>query len=621
MSRLSRLFHKTCKYEIYCLYISYIVNFTVVNIFFMLATGVSNIQNESLSQSDRSQLIAIVSSIVSVSAITIIFFQWIINMQIQALYNRRNQFNINARLIGVDRRTLCMLYLQELLFMQIIVILIGIVLSEITYFLLAAILNLDEKIIPIAHISLGIIMHILVITITELTTILKLTRKGVAEQIRKTTVMENIPEKRKLIISFISGTALIILSVVLAKNIPVRQVSWLSRLIVFLSFFFFYDIITYVINKLICRGAEKLNAYHILLAQRISYGYFRRVKITCMMIIFSATLFLGLQMLYKTVRAAAYDVVENNIKYDSIITWDEMQNNQEFLKDIFYGIRIKTKTDTGTNIYISGINQEYAYEYEQINSANIDKNDFNDLLCNPNSNGIILPEFYISDNDIGKEITVKIENCEINFRILGGYYSNDFSKLICYVNDTYLKEQLNLEDKYNIAYVKATDDLENLYERTGDLQSKTNIAEQSVNKAVGGTEIVEMITLIIIICAIISFVNFFIMTASTNSVDIIRFRAMGINTKDIMYIYILHSIFPVIFSSICIIPFSILFNKIACNVMLASEYFSGGYENIPGLTVVIIIIFILIAILMQVICVKKTIQNEEYMMVLKTLTT
>lgn len=613
MSKLGGLFHRSCRHEVYYLYISYIVNLVIINIFFMLATGVSNIKNEYLSENDMSQLMTIISSIVLVSVLTIIFFQWIISMQLRALYNRRNQFNVNIRLIGVNRTTLCKLYLKELLFMQIFTIPVGMVISEIVYKILASILDLSEKYISITYLVLASVFHLLVIIICETVTIVKLTKRGIAEQLRKTTSMESIPSKRKLIVYFIVGVIIMAVSYILQKGATMRQTVWMSKLIIFLSFFFFYDPIMYLFNKIVCFGALKLKTYDILLAQKINYGYFYRVKIVCLLFIFSTTIFAGLQMLYETVRDAGRYTVYDNIKYDGVITWDELQEPEEQEeRDIFWGVRFKTKTETGTNIFIAGINEQYLDSYEQIRFVDENSEKLFELNRAVN-NGIILPEFFITKDDIGKEMRVQIGDYEVTFRILGGYYSNDFSKLICYVDDTYIRQQLDLSEKYNIAYIKDQNiDLEDLRGKTGFYQSKEDISNESLNKAVGGTEIVEMITMIIIICSVISLVNFYAITASINNNDIIRFRAIGISSKEVTTVYIIHAVMPIVFSVVWIIPFSSFFCKIACNIMLASEYFNKGYAKKPALTAAIVILVAIISIIAELIFVWKAACSKTY---------
>lgn len=613
MYKLREVFHRSCKYEIYCLYISYIINLMIISIFLMMATGVSDVQNVSLSQNDTSQLAAIISSVVLVSILTIVFFQWVINTQIRALYNRRSQFNINIRLIGMDKNALNSLYLWELLRMQLVVVPVGVVFSEIVYKILAVLLELKENVIPMTQLLLAIGIHFLVIVISEVVTIAKMTGKGIAEQLRKTTDMESVPGKGKMILFFWIGAFLLLVSIFLEKNAEMRQIAWLSKLIIYGSFFFFYDSIVYVFHKILCRGAESLKAYQLLLAQKISYGYFKRVKIICMMFIFSTTLFLGLQMLYKSVREAGYHVVQNNILYEGSVSWEEMQEQRTDVKDVFWGLRFHTKTDSGTNIYVSGINPLFINEYEHINPVNLSQDNLQYFLSDSNSNGIILPEFFITDDDIGQDISVEIEGKQVTFEILDGYYSNNFSKLNCYVNYEYLKEQLNLGEEYNIAYLKdgisSTDVLQG---SGGHYQSKEEIAEESVKKAVGGTEVIEMITVIIIACAIISLINFFVMTASANKGDIIRFRALGISSDSILGIYIIHSLLPILFSVLWILPFSSLFCKIACNIMLASEYFADGYASVPGLTIFIILLVTVVSLVTEIICVWKSVYRKEF---------
>ena len=123
--------------EKYFLIFSYMANVMVTCILIMIATGIKNITNESLSSSDMQQVQNIFTSIIAVSIIAIGFFQWIISMQFRALFESRKQFNNNMRLMGAPNKGLLKVYMIEMIRMQPVSVLMGSVLGEIVFRLLA----------------------------------------------------------------------------------------------------------------------------------------------------------------------------------------------------------------------------------------------------------------------------------------------------------------------------------------------------------------------------------------------------------------------------------------------------------------------------------------------------
>ena len=87
MKQISNMVIRLKGREKYFLSFSYAANVMVTCILIMIATGIQNITNESLSSSDAQQMQSIFASVISVSIITIAFFQWIISMQFVALFN------------------------------------------------------------------------------------------------------------------------------------------------------------------------------------------------------------------------------------------------------------------------------------------------------------------------------------------------------------------------------------------------------------------------------------------------------------------------------------------------------------------------------------------------------
>jgi len=615
---MTNIFYRSSKREKTFLYVSYIINLIIISIFIMLATGVSDIQNETLSNNDLSQLLAIISSVIFVSIITIIFFQWIIVIQFRALFNSRNQFNINIMLIGMKQRKIFGLYSRELFLMQIIAIPIGITCSQVFYGLIAIILNLKENYIPIFQILLSVLLHLIVIVASQFYVFIRIARIPLVNQIRKRNIsLGKKVTNKKYILYLLIGLVLLLIPSSINRITDVRQIIWITKLLYFVSFVFLYDFIFLLIHKLISYFSCKRKNYKLLIANKVISGQHQKVKTVTIMMIFSVTLFIGLQMLYILVRNAGAEVI-NNLNYEGIVTWDVLQENKKNMQNVYYGYQAKTKTESGTNIYLTAIDMSFVDNYEKIDIAIGDKSAVYDIMNGNNINGIILPEFYITKNDVGSEVKIEVEGKIINFIVQGGYYANDFSKLICYTNIDYLNNHIDINNKYNIAYLKDVSNDINYFDLDHGLyKSKEQIKEESYQKAVGGTDLIEMIAIIVVICSIISLVNFFIISAGKNNIDIARFRSIGITPNNIMGIYLIYSIFPIVIASVFIIPFSYLFSKIGSNAMLASKYFTNLNIQVPFDGIIVVISMFMISVIAQAVCAKKTAFTEYFVEFLK----
>ena len=166
MNKVANLLYKGTNRNKNILLWSYVLNAVVVNIFFMLALGVENLVNDTLSKNDLEQIQAILASVIFISIMSIIFFQWIIAMQFRGLFNSRNTFNNNVSMMGLSNGSLMRIYIIEMFQMQIIAIPLGIIISEVAFYVLGNFLDLNYKFITLDKIVLAMLLHIIVILIS-----------------------------------------------------------------------------------------------------------------------------------------------------------------------------------------------------------------------------------------------------------------------------------------------------------------------------------------------------------------------------------------------------------------------------------------------------------------------
>ena len=104
-------------------------------------------------------------------------------------------------------------------------------------------------------------------------------------------------------------------------------------------------------------------------------------------------------------------------------------NDRESDSDTYYGLKIKSKTESGSNVFVSGIDSLYVNHFEKINVVKGSEEGLNKVL-NENANSILMPEIFAAPSDIGKTIKINMEGKMYDFIVAGLYYSNDFSELI-----------------------------------------------------------------------------------------------------------------------------------------------------------------------------------------------
>ncbi len=625
MKKITQLIIERKTREQKFVFIAYVMNVIIVSIFLMLATGISDLTNESLSKNDFEQVTAILASVIFVSIITIIFFQWIISMQFRALFHSRKQFNNNMRLMGLKKSKLLRVYISELLYMQIYAVPLGCLISQIAFYILGQSLDLNRKLISIDKLILAILINLIVICLSVLITFRKLVKRDVIMEIRGTddsNIYQGLSKRQ--ILNSVLGIIAIGMGIYFKRTSGDAKTVAMANMGYSIGLTLLYDLIIVILHKLIDRIAKKTQNYNLLFSENINFGYFKKVKVSSFIIIYGVTIFLGLQMMYMTIREIGSNVVKENIHYSHIIEYiDEICNGEDQnVDDAFYGLRYKTKTPSGSNIYVSGINSQFINGYENIKiSSTIYENlEFmeNNSFDRADWNGIIMPDYYLSKGNIGDEITINIEGIDVSFRIIAGYNSNNLGNMTSFVSSDYLKHKLKKENSYNVVYLK---DLSKFSEASSDIEysiySKEDLELESYAKAVNGTTLIEIVSIFIVIFAILSLVNFFIITSGSNIIDISRFRGAGMSRSSTIKVYMYHATLPTVVAFIFAIPSIYIFEIIGCYLMLPADYYVNGMIYKPIFVLGVFALFIVVSIFTQYITIRKSLATANYIRVLR----
>ena len=150
--KITKLIENNDKKERLQFQVALIVTIAVTLLYTMFAFGLNDITNESLSKNDMQQLQGILSSVIVISVVAIIFFQWILSTQLQNILDIRQQFTDSLLLMGLPRFEITKLYVYELVRMYFLSVIIGFSIGSISYVMIANMLQLDEK-LSLIHIS------------------------------------------------------------------------------------------------------------------------------------------------------------------------------------------------------------------------------------------------------------------------------------------------------------------------------------------------------------------------------------------------------------------------------------------------------------------------------------
>ena len=596
-TKIGKLLKNSGKKERIQFWFASMVTVTATLLYTMFAFGLSDITNDSLSKNDVQQLQGVLSSIILISIIAVMFFQWILATQLQNLFNIRKHFTEALLLMGTPHKKIVKIYVSELVQVHVSATLIGCVIGSSIYIVVANVLQIEERYVPVHIYLICVLIGILLNSYTIGSNLYKLLRGNIVEKIRNGNdyIKTNKINVKGVLVRICIAAILVILMQYISVTSTVRQIVELSKICNILAGMILFDPIARGVYQLLYYMTKFMKSKDAFLSVVMSKSYFRKVKITCMFLILSCTLFVGLHSLFRMVRVSGENIVDKNIGYAYVLDKKDIEvNDRESDSDTYYGLKIKSKTESGSNVFVSGIDSLYVNHFEKINVVKGSEEGLNKVL-NENANSILMPEIFAASSDIGKTIKINMEGKMYDFIVAGLYYSNDFSELNCFVNINYLKDTLHIgSNEHNIVFFNEGNSVSDK-----NLLTKADIMRKSRERAVSGTEIVEAITYLLITCAVISLFIYYSFIAKSNEKDILRFQAMGMPYLQIIKIYIWNAVFPIIISGIFLLPITKKFTYICLYVMLSPYYFVGVKDSGIYSEIVLLLLFSLISIAVQ----------------------
>lgn len=525
------------------LFCAFLVNTVMTSFFIMTVTGLENITNDKLSPNDMEQIMTVISSIALTGIITILFLQWIVWSLYGALYESRTIFNRTIRMIGISNKGLLKIYIMEYIYLQILVLPFSMVLSHLFYNIIMTKYGFKSN-INIASVFLATFITILVSLFALLHSYKKnsnyLSYKNSfhksyhAKRVKNSKIYKNI--KR------VTGIFLLIMLIV-SKHIPaLYNFNYILPILLIITI---WDDIVLLSCFLMTRILPP--QFHIICS--LLRGNLKSIKIISYTIIFGITLVFGIDSLILTSRQIAYDRVVENVKYDTVI------QNEKYLEES--SLEIKTDNINTALLFIENkigsselgvlsIDQEYLKKYENLNFKFDKELTIYGEINKSTYNGIVLPNHLIEEKDIGSTIKLGINGTLVDFVVVDGYDVNDYSTMFGYVSKAYVQSQVQLSDLTNVIFIKGNYNLEEYIDNTAIIRNKRDIADDSYNKIVQSTFVLEITAMIVLSTSFFMLANFIFLSSGKNKLDIARMRCMGISKHTINLIYIGTYIFVVI---------------------------------------------------------------------------
>ncbi len=117
------------------------------------------------------------SSIILISIIAVMFFQWILATQLQNLFNIRKHFTEALLLMGTPhKKKIVKIYVSELVQVHVSATLIGCVIGSIIYIVVANVLQIEERYVPVQIYLICVLIGILLNSYTIGSNLYKLFR-------------------------------------------------------------------------------------------------------------------------------------------------------------------------------------------------------------------------------------------------------------------------------------------------------------------------------------------------------------------------------------------------------------------------------------------------------------
>ncbi len=603
MNLLYKKLHKSNPSQTILFVLISILNVVITGVFSKLMVEINLIKSETQKVSRDEEMTLYFSMLIMVSLMIILFSLWIMKIICQTIFQSRKEFNIQVRLLGVTRETLTKIYVREFLGYQVLAIPVGILLMEVAYYILSGVLDISSRLIGIVNIGVAIGIHLLIVLICLVITFQKITRFYPLEEMRSPYKTDKI---RKLgtadVVTGVIGIAFIVVGMTASKE------NGIMPFLPMVGVFMLFDLLLILVQYFLKFFAQKCKLEALNIGQRNLLGYYKKLNPIITTLTVGIMISLGLLGMFETLRIIARDTVEQNIYFEKLIVhssvteawtqeqYEELVSRIDASAEIAYGINMEMKDEEGITNTIYAIDGAYLQYGEKVKL--VDGTDPIPNLEDASFTGIYLPDYFVSDEDIGKPYQLSINGNEVEFQIAGRFIANGSRGRYGFVSKSYLQSVMDSQ-MVNAMYIhQAKEDLITELENhenvlSSYIVSKSDIANNSYDNAISGVEIFELSAFMIILISLLMFIHFSLSTAGQNIFDISRLRAMGVSKKVARKAY-LYQVFY-IFSIAFVIGGILAYQFIKVGVDMSKEFIDVEVA-VQFPTVVLTIIYLLLII-------------------------
>lgn len=578
MNNLLNKLYLNNKNQSYVFLIVSILNVITIGVFIKLIYEISQIKNEMIAISKDEMLTMYFTMLIVISIVIIFFSLWVLMIVSQTMFNARKEFNIQVRLFGLTRINLSKIYILESLRYQMAAIPVGIVLMELSYYGISRVLQISSHWIGIPLLIVSILLHLVAVIICMALTLRKITKFDPVEELRSPYKVEKIRKLTKSdIIIGIFGTLLMIVGTIVRTENPFISI------LPFIGIFMLFDLVIVGTQYILRWGSDKLYFISLNLGQRNLVGYYKKINPIFTTLIIGVMVSVGLIGMFKTIRIISKETVEQNMYFNYLVVNSDVKENktqedyQKFVHsidpnaEIAYGINLEMKDKekiVNTIFAIDSTYMKYGEKIELTDGKNLVEN-----LNDPAFDGIYLPDYFISEKEVGNNYQLNLGKNKVTFKIAGRFIANGSRGRYGFVSKKYLQKQIGI-DMINAFYIhKGSETL--LKQMKSDpnvlenyVISKKDIADNSYNNAINGVEIFEIAAFVVILISVLMLVHFYVSNSKQNVFDISRLRVMGVKPKILKRMYVFQTFSIVTQSFIVGIVLAYLFINTGVNMTL-----------------------------------------------------
>ncbi|MCD8148776.1 MAG: LytTR family transcriptional regulator DNA-binding domain-containing protein [Clostridiales bacterium] len=656
--RLLKLFQRSSRKEKKFLYLSYAANVFLLSIVLMIVKLLAETSFD-LSESDAEQSAMMALGVIFVAVVIIAFFLWLIAMEFKGLYDSRVIFNRNVRLMGFPGRKLMTLYLLEMFDMQVPCVAGGGFLGIVVYHFYA--MRNSEEILWMEPgiLIAAIVIHLCMLMLTFTFVGRKCAGQSAVTEQRGSQGVKRVRRKKwgtkrerqsVVVKQRRTGRAIICLGIAAAMGIVIRIICHQ-----FWNIFDATDALRYSqavklaylavvaagfgpVMRLVFRIAEaigkRFGAMHFSFSLMLAKSFWGRFLIMSFLMIFSGAFFCGLYTLFETTRSACDILARESIHYQSYYIYDQLYyyddplysvNQSEEELGAFYTFRYRALMEDGGHIWVTGITGEYLGRYETFQTTEVAENgkspdliteypELAELLDNEDFDGIIMDETFA--NRMGENIVLNVNGTDITFTIYAAVLSHDNDRLDAYVSRSYLEKQLGAENLYNTIYymeTPATVDTDHVFLS----QTNEEIWEENWQHIVQGTETMELIFWVILICSMFAICTCLVMSGEDNRRNLAYLRGIGAGKGMLLKMYLFQAIWNVACTILPVTFLTWIFAKGIGYLLMNPGYYGGSFAIDVKKIMLLFGAYFLVSASVQALMVRKTAGSGRYVEVLR----